>query len=174
MSPLQVALDLFYTKVPQSRRLIVQSSVNHSSSSHRGGILHSYTAISKPVHWRWKDRCWSWSSSTLAAWCKQLTHWKRPWRWERLKAGGEGDDRGWDGWMASPTQWTWVWTSSRSWWWTGKPGVLQSMGSKRVGHNWVTELNWAKALNSIPRPPSSLRFVFFFKQRATPTPYYSK
>jgi len=57
---------------------------------------------------------------------------KRPWCWERLKAGGEGDDRGWDGWMASPTQWTWVWVNSRSWWWTGRPGVLQSMGSQRV------------------------------------------
>ena len=68
--------------------------------------------------------------------------WKRPWCWERLKAGGEGDDRGWDGWMASLTWWTWIWASSRSWWWTGKPGMLQSMGSQRVGHNWATELNW--------------------------------
>ena len=63
----------------------------------------------------WKDWCWSWSSSTLAPWCEELTHWKRPWCWERLKAGGEGDDRGWDGWMASPTRWTWVWASSRTW-----------------------------------------------------------
>ena len=67
---------------------------------------------------------------------------KRPWWWERLKAGGEGDDRGWDGWMASPIQWTWVWANSQSWWWTGKPGMLQSMGLQRVGHNWMTELNW--------------------------------
>ena len=67
---------------------------------------------------------------------------KRPWWWERLKAGGEGDNRGWDGWMASPTQWTWVWASSRSWWWTGRPGVLQCTGSQRVGHDWATELNW--------------------------------
>ena len=67
---------------------------------------------------------------------------ERPWCWERLKAGGEGDDRGWDGWMASPTRWTWVWASSGRWWRTGKPGVLQSMGSQRVGHDWVTELNW--------------------------------
>ena len=66
---------------------------------------------------------------TLATWCKDLTHLKRPWCWERLKAG-EGDDRGWDGWMASLTQWTWVWVNSESWWWTGKPGVLQSMGSQ--------------------------------------------
>ena len=67
--------------------------------------------------------------------------WKRPWFWERLKAR-EGDDRGWDGWMASPTWWTWVWASSRSWWWTGKPSVQQSMRLQRVGHNWATELNW--------------------------------
>ena len=60
----------------------------------------------------------------------------------RLRAGGEGDRR-WDGWMASPTQWTWVWVNSRSWWWTGRPGVLQSMGSQRVRHSWATELNWA-------------------------------
>ena len=73
---------------------------------------------------------------------KQLTHLKRPWCWERLKVGGKGDDRGWDGWMALPTQWKRVWVDSRSWRWTGKPGVLQSMGSQRVGHNWATELNW--------------------------------
>ena len=67
---------------------------------------------------------------------------KIQWIWGRLKAGGEGDDRGWDGWVASPTRWTWVWVSFRSWWWTGRPGVLQSMGSQRVGHGWVTELDW--------------------------------
>ena len=94
------------------------------------------------VHW--KEWCWSWNSNTLATWCEVLTHFKRHWCWERLKAGGERDDRGWDGWVASPTQWTWVWVNSRSWWWTGKPGVLQSMGSQRVRHNWATELNWAE------------------------------
>ena len=72
----------------------------------------------------WKDWCWSWNFNTLATWCEELTHWRRPWCWERLKAGGEGDDRGWDGWMASLTWWTWVWINSRSWWWTGKPGML--------------------------------------------------
>ena len=77
---------------------------------------------------------------TLATWCEELTNWKRPWCWERLKAGGEGDDRGWDGWMASPTRWTWVWVSPGSWWWTGKPGVLRSMGSQSVDHDWATEL----------------------------------
>ena len=92
------------------------------------------------VHW--KDWCWSWNSNTLATWCEELIHWKRPWCWERLRAGGEGDDRGWDGWMASPTRWTWVWVNSGNWWWTGRPGVLWFMGSQRVRHNWVTELNW--------------------------------
>ena len=90
----------------------------------------------------WKDWGWSWNSNTLATWREELTHLKRPWCWERLRAGGEGDDKGWDYWMASPTQWTWVWVDSWSWWWTGKPGVLQSMGSQRVGHDWATELNY--------------------------------
>ena len=90
----------------------------------------------------WKEWCWSWNSSTLSTSCEELTHWKRLWCWEGLGAGGEGDDRGWDGWMASPTQWTWVWVNSRSWWWTGRPGVLWFMGSWRVGHDWATELNW--------------------------------
>ena len=72
--------------------------------------------------------------------CEELTHWKRLWRWEGLGAGGEGDDRGWDGWMASLTRWTWVWVNSGSWWWAGRPGVLQFMGSQRVGHDWATEL----------------------------------
>ena len=83
----------------------------------------------------------SWNSNTLATSCEDLTHWKRLWCWQGMGAG-EGDDRGWDGWMASPTRWTWVWVNSRSWWWTGRPGVLRFMGSQRVGHDWVTELNW--------------------------------
>ena len=91
------------------------------------------------VHW--KDWCWGWNSNTLATWCEELTHWKRPWFWEGLGAGGEGDNRGWDGWMALLTWCTWVWVNSMSWWWTGRPGVLQSMGWQRVGHDWATELN---------------------------------
>ena len=83
----------------------------------------------------WREWCWSWNSSTLATSCKGLTHWKRLWCWEGLGAGGEGDDRGWDGWMASLTQWMWVWVNSGSLWWTGKPGVLRFMGSQRVGHD---------------------------------------
>ena len=89
----------------------------------------------------WKDWCWSWSSNTLATWCREPTYWKRPWCWKRLREG-EGDNRGWDDWMASLTKWTWVWASPGSWWWTGKPRVLWSMGSQRVRHNWGTELNW--------------------------------
>ena len=90
------------------------------------------------VHW--KDWCWSWNSNTLSSWCEELTHLKRPWCWERLKAGGKRDDRGWDSWMASLTQWTWVWTSSGSWWWTGRPGMLQSMGCKVL--DMTEQLNW--------------------------------
>ena len=98
--------------------------------------------ISLGVHW--KNWCWSWNSNTLATWCEELTHLKRPWCWERLRAGGEGDDGGWDGWMASPTQWTWVWVNSGSWWWTGGSDVLRFMGSQRVRHDWVTEMNWTE------------------------------
>ena len=76
---------------------------------------------------------------------EELSHLKRPWCWERLRAGREGDNRGGDGWMASPTQWTWVWVDSSSWWWTGRPGVLWFLGSQRVGYNWATELNWPMA-----------------------------
>ena len=79
---------------------------------------------------------------------EELTHWKRLWCWEGLGAGGEGDDRGWDGWMASLTQQTWVWVNSGSWWWTGRPGVLWFMGSQRVRYNWATELNWTEVSSS--------------------------
>ena len=74
---------------------------------------------------------------------EELTHWKRLWCWEGLGARREGDGRGWDGWMASLTWWTWVWVNSGSWWWTRRPGVLQFMGSQRVGHDWVTDLIWS-------------------------------
>ena len=86
----------------------------------------------------WKDWCWSWNSNIFATWWEEVTHLKRPWCWKRLRAGGEGDDRGWDGWMASPTQWTWIWVNARSWGWTGRPGVLQL---QKFGHDWETELN---------------------------------
>ena len=90
--------------------------------------------INPDIHW--KDSCWS--SRTLAIWYEEPTHWKIPWCWEGLRAG-EGGNRGWDGWMASLTQWTWVWANSRRYWRTGKPGMLQSMGLQRVLHNLATE-----------------------------------
>ena len=86
----------------------------------------------------------------------RVTHWRRPWCWEGLGAGGEGNDRGWDGWMASLTRWTWVWVNSESWWWTGRPGMLQFMGPQRVGHDWVTELNWTEGDNILAD------FMFFW------------
>ena len=102
----------------------------------RRSIQSILKEISPEYHWR--DWCWSWNSNTVATCCEELTHLKRPWCWERLKVGGEGDDRGWGGCMASLTQWTWVWVSSRSWWWTGNPGVLKSMESQKVWHEWAT------------------------------------
>ena len=110
-------------KVPQTARRSNQSILKESVLN-----IHSRTDVEAETPATW--------------WWERLTHMKRPWCWERLKVGGEGDDRGWDGWMASTTWWTWVWVGSRSWWWTGKPGVLQPMGSQRVGHDWATELNW--------------------------------
>ena len=97
---------------------------------------------------RWKETgfCTNCDLLILATSCEELTHWKRLWCWEGLEAWGKGDDRGWDGWMASPTRWTWVWVNSGSWWWTGRPGVLQFMGSQRVGHDWATKLNWTEWL----------------------------
>ena len=94
--------------------------------------------------------------------CEELTHWKRPWCWERLRAGGEGDDREWDGWMASSSQGTWVWVDSGSWWWTGRPSVLQFMGSQRVRHDWTIELNWTRLVIAFLPRSKCLLFYFFF------------
>ena len=102
--------------------------------------------ISPGFHW--KDWCWSWNFNPLATWCKELTHWKRPQCWERLRARGEGDNRGWDVWMASPTRRTWVWVDSGRWWWTERPGMLQFMGSQSVRHDWATEPNWTELTHS--------------------------
>ena len=96
----------------------------------------------------WKD--WCWTSNTLDTWWEKLTHWKRPQCWEGLGAG-EGGNRGWDGWMASPTRWTWVWVNSGSWWWTRRPGMLWFMGSQRFRHDWATELNWAALCGPVIR-----------------------
>ena len=95
----------------------------------------------------WKDWCWSWNSSTLATSCEELTHWKRPWCWEGLGAGREGDNRGWDGWMASPTWWAWVWVNSGSWWWTGRPGEIHG-----VAKSWTRLSNWTGWLTELKMP----------------------
>ena len=103
---------------------------NQTSQCYRKSVLN--------IHWKY----WTWSTNILVTWCEELTQWKRPWCWERLKAGGEGDSRRWDGWMASPAQWTWVWASYRSWWWTGEAwhaAVHGVTNSRTQLSNW-TEL----------------------------------
>ena len=105
----------------------------------------------QPVHSK-GDQSWVFFGSsdakaeTPVLWPPHAKSWLivRLWCWEGLRAGGRGDDRGWDGWMASPTQWTWVWVNSGRWWWTGRPGMLRFMGLQRVGHDWATELNWTE------------------------------
>ena len=97
----------------------------------------------------WKDWCWSWNFCTVATWCEELIHWKRPGCWERLKARRKGDDRGWDGWMASPTRWMWVWVNSGSWWWTGRPDVLRSWGRKES--DTTEQLNWSDTILAMER-----------------------
>ena len=87
----------------------------------------------------WKEWCWSWNSNTFATWCEELTHLEKTLMLEKIEGKREGDDRGQDGWRASPARWTWVWASSGRCWRTGNPGMLQSMGSQRVGYDWVTE-----------------------------------
>ena len=99
----------------------------------------------------WKDWCWNWSSNTLANWCEEPAHQKRLWWWERLKAG-EGDNRGWNGWMNSPTQWTWVWASSRRWWRTGKTGFLQSSCKELDMTEWLNN-------NSLTEGKGKARFT---------------
>ena len=89
------------------------------------------------VHWKG----WCWTSNTWATWCEESTHWKISWCWERLRAGGEEGDRGWDGWITSPTQWMWVWANSGKEWRTGKLGMLPSTGSQRVGRDLMTNNN---------------------------------
>ena len=113
----------------------------------RSSNLSILKEISTGVHW--KDWCLSWNPNTLDTSCEVLTHWKRPWSWEGLWAGGEGDDREWDGWMASPTQWMWVWASSGSWWWTQRSDVQAcSWGCKESDTteqlNWIEPLWWKR------------------------------
>ena len=118
-----------FKKIKSGWRMAVRSSghLNYPLDS------KEIKPVKSTLNIHWKDWCWNWSSNTLATWCEKLM------LWERLKAGGEGDDRRPDSWMASPTQCTWVWGSSRRWWRTEKHGMLQSRGSQRVGHNLATE-----------------------------------
>ena len=103
-----------------------------------------------PNHWT--NQPWDFfgrndaKAETPVLWPPHAKSWLigKDWCWEGLGTGGEGDDWGWDGWMASLTRWTWVWVNSGSWWWTGRPGMLRFMGSQRVGHDWMTELNWTE------------------------------
>ena len=99
-------------------------------------VVHYWGTLN--IHW--KDWCCSWSFNTLATWCGELSHWKRPWCWERLMAKGEGGSRGWDSWMASPTEWTLIWANPGRQWRTGKSGVLQSMRSQRVRKTKTTRV----------------------------------
>ena len=113
------------------------------------------------VHW--KNWCWSWNSNTLATSCEELTHWKRPWCWEGLGAGGEGADRGWDGWMASPTRWAGAWVNSGNWWWTGRPGVLRYMETQ--SRTWLSD--WTELMFVLLR---SLTSKTKKKKKITPSP----
>ena len=118
----------------------------------------------QPVHPK-GDQSWVFfgrtdaKAETPVLWPPHVKSWLigKDWNWEGLGAGVEGDDRGWDGWMASPTRWMWVWVNSGSWWWTGRPGMLQFMGSQRVGHDWATELNWKSRLLPLSETKSSFK-----------------
>ena len=116
-------------------RPLSEGSRLHAGKNSRVSHSKGKVSLSKPTSYRQNVvcvRCWRWSSDTLATWCEELTHWKRPWCWERRGAGG-CDCRGWDSWMASLTQRTWVWANSGREWRTGKPGMLESTGWERIG-----------------------------------------
>ena len=124
----------------------------------------SYRKLILNIHWR--DWYWGWSSNTLATWCEESTHWKNPWCWERLKAGGEGDDRGWNGWIASSTQWTWVWASSGRCEEQGSLACCNLWGSKEpdttetLKNNDSMLIKW-RTLSKFPRvcPPSHVQIL---------------
>ena len=133
-------------------------------------------------------RCWSWNSNPLATWCEEPTHMKGPWCWERLKAGGEGDDRGWDGWVASPTPWTWVWVSSGSRWQTGRPGVAAVHGVSKsqtglsdwtevncrvVQLAWVITTGWWYVKGSFTHSPCNLQVTSLFARKEKESSFFS-
>ena len=128
-----------WRKLSTKELMLLNCSVGKNSSESLGlqGDPTSPFWRRSALGFLWREWCWSWNSSTLATSCKELTHWKRLWCWEGLGAGGEGDDRGWDGWMISSTRWTGVWVNSRSWWWTRRPGVLRFMGLQ--GQTWLSD-----------------------------------
>ena len=116
-----------------------------------------YSPTLKSIHDNWKNH--SLEAETLVLWppdAKSWLIWKDPDAEKDLRAGGEGDGKGWDGWMASLTQWTWVWVNSGSWWWTGSPGMLQFIGSQGVGLDWATELNWTDKMDLFGKVKSLL------------------
>ena len=114
------------------------SMVSHRVGHDWGDLAAGAAAAAAAAEENWVPKNWCFWTVVL----EKLTHWKRLWCWEGSGARGERDDREWDGWMASLTRWTWVWVNSGRQWWTGRPGVLWFMGSPRVRHDWVTELNW--------------------------------
>ena len=148
LNPLRENLVLFISHCPISTCWINEHHFSHHTNEDRkmnhltvSGFRQYLNITSKKQHQfrnHWKDWCWSWTSSPLATWREKQTLWKRPWCWERLGAR-EGGGRGWDGWMASLTQWTWVWANSGRYWRTGNPGMLQSMGLQRVGPDLAPE-----------------------------------
>ena len=137
--------QLVIKSLPFLYKILCNSLIHILPSNHFKWFLNPYLWTSVVVQWLriYLQGRGHGSISGQVRSCEELTHWKRLWCWEGLGAG-EGDDRGWDGWMASLTRWTWVWVNSGSWWWTGRPRVLQFMGSQRVGHDWATELNWTE------------------------------
>ena len=126
--------------------IVVLEKTQESLGQQGDQTSQSYRKSSLNIHW--KDWCWIWNFNTWATWCEELTHWKRPWCWERLKAGGEGGNRWWDGWKASLTEWTWVWVNFGRQWRTGKPVFCSLWDHKDLDMteqlNW-TELNWGRA-----------------------------
>ena len=144
MCGMEESVGIRWIELEKTFRESIGQQGDQTSQSYRKSVLN--------IHW--KDWCWSWRSSTLATWCEEPTHWKRPWCWERLKAGGEGDDRGWDGWMASLTQWTWVWANSGNSDEQGSLACCSTWGHKRVeqlnnsnsDQIWITQIVGFKKL----------------------------
>ena len=144
LSCMDVRVGLFYKESWAPKNWCFRAVVLEKTLESPLDCKEIHPKVKSVVNIHWKDWCCSWNSNTLATWCEAVTHWQRRWCWERLKVGGEGDNWGWDGWMASPTQWTWVWVSCRSWWWTGRHGMLQSTRLQGVTCHWATGLNWTE------------------------------